>query len=83
MIRPWREMTDAELDKWAGLLAFELRWWRERGWLDADRAMEEALVSIKRAGADLILTYAAADLAGGLLLWHPVEPVSQGAHRHH
>jgi len=35
----------------------------ERGWLDADRAMEEALISIKRAGADLILTYAAADLA--------------------
>lgn len=35
----------------------------ERGWIDADRAMEEALVSIKRAGADLILTYAAADIA--------------------
>lgn len=35
----------------------------ERGWIDADRAMEEAVVSIKRAGADLILTYAAADLA--------------------
>lgn len=35
----------------------------ERGWIDADRAMEEALVSIKRAGADMILTYAAADLA--------------------
>ncbi|MAG31223.1 MAG: porphobilinogen synthase [Deltaproteobacteria bacterium] len=35
----------------------------ERGWLDSDRAMEEALVSIKRAGADLILSYAAADLA--------------------
>jgi porphobilinogen synthase len=35
----------------------------ERGWIDADRAMEEALVSIKRAGADLILTYAAAELA--------------------
>lgn len=35
----------------------------ERGWLDAERAMEEAVVSIKRAGADLILTYAAADLA--------------------
>ena len=33
------------------------------GWIDADRAMEEALVSIKRAGADLILTYAAADMA--------------------
>ena len=38
----------------------------ERGWIDADRAMEEALVSIKRAGADLILTYAAADLAARL-----------------
>ncbi|MCP4904189.1 MAG: porphobilinogen synthase [bacterium] len=35
----------------------------ERGWLDADRAMIEALVSIKRAGADLILTYAAAEIA--------------------
>src|SRR5690606_6211606 len=31
----------------------------ERGWLDGERAMHEAVVSIKRAGADLILTYAA------------------------
>lgn len=31
----------------------------EKGWLDADRAMEESLLSIKRAGADLILTWAA------------------------
>ena len=31
----------------------------ERGWIDGERAMQEALVSIKRAGADLILTYAA------------------------
>ena len=38
----------------------------ERGWLDADRAMEEALISIKRAGADLILTYAAAEIAENL-----------------
>jgi len=38
----------------------------ERGWIDGDRAMEEAIVSIKRAGADLILTYAAADLAARL-----------------
>ncbi len=38
----------------------------ERGWIDADRAMEEAVVSIKRAGADLVLTYAAADLAARL-----------------
>ena len=35
----------------------------ERGWIDGDRAMEEALVSIKRAGADLILTYAAMEMA--------------------
>ena len=38
----------------------------ERGWIDGERAMEEALVSIKRAGADWILTYAAADLAARL-----------------
>jgi porphobilinogen synthase len=28
-----------------------------KGWLDADRARDEALMSIKRAGADMILTY--------------------------
>ncbi|MCH7866723.1 MAG: porphobilinogen synthase [Myxococcales bacterium] len=38
----------------------------ERGWIDGDRAMEEALISIKRAGADWILTYAAADMAAKL-----------------
>jgi porphobilinogen synthase len=38
----------------------------ERGWLDGERAMKEAMVSIKRAGADWILTYAAADLIEGL-----------------
>ena len=38
----------------------------ERGWLDGERAMKEAIVSIKRAGADWILTYAAADLIAGL-----------------
>jgi len=35
----------------------------ERGWIDGPRAMEEALVAIKRAGADWILTYAAPALA--------------------
>jgi len=35
----------------------------ERGWVDGDRIMEEILVSIKRAGADLILTYFAKDMA--------------------
>jgi porphobilinogen synthase len=35
----------------------------ERGWLDGERALEEALVAIKRAGADWILTYAAKEVA--------------------
>jgi porphobilinogen synthase len=37
----------------------------ERGWLDGDRAMREAVLSIRRAGADLVLTYAAIELAEG------------------
>jgi len=35
----------------------------ERGWLDGERAMMEALTSIKRAGADMILTYYAKEFA--------------------
>ena len=35
----------------------------ERGWLDYDRALMESLLSIRRAGADLILTYGARDAA--------------------
>jgi len=35
----------------------------ERGWLDGERAMREALTSIKRAGADMILTYYAKEFA--------------------
>ena len=38
----------------------------ERGWIDGPRAMQEALVAIKRAGADLLLTYAAKDIAARL-----------------
>lgn len=34
-----------------------------KGWLDGDRAMMESLASIKRAGADLILTYFAKEAA--------------------
>jgi multimeric flavodoxin WrbA len=29
------QLTDAQLEKWAGLLSFELSWWRDRGWLRA------------------------------------------------
>ncbi|HZI63594.1 MAG TPA: porphobilinogen synthase, partial [Thermoanaerobaculia bacterium] len=33
------------------------------GWLDYDRALMESLVAIRRAGADLVLTYGAVDAA--------------------
>jgi len=33
------------------------------GWLDADKAMTEALLAFKRAGADGVLTYAAVNIA--------------------
>jgi porphobilinogen synthase len=35
----------------------------ERGWLDRDRAILESLLSIRRAGADFIITYFAKDAA--------------------
>ena len=35
----------------------------ERGWIDFDRAIDESLLSIARAGASIILTYAATDVA--------------------
>ena len=38
----------------------------ERGWLDGRLAMIEAVTAIVRAGAGIVITYAAADLAGWL-----------------
>jgi porphobilinogen synthase len=35
----------------------------EKGWIDGDRVMMEILTSIKRAGADMILTYHAKEAA--------------------
>ncbi|VAW24302.1 Porphobilinogen synthase [hydrothermal vent metagenome] len=35
----------------------------EKGWIDGDRVMMEILTSIKRAGADIIITYHAVDAA--------------------
>jgi porphobilinogen synthase len=29
----------------------------ERGWIDGDRAIDETLTGIRRAGADIIITY--------------------------
>ena len=38
----------------------------EKGWIDRDRAMMEMLLSIRRAGADMILSYFAKDAAAYL-----------------
>ena len=35
----------------------------EKGWIDGDKVMQETLLSIKRAGADIIITYFAKDMA--------------------
>ncbi len=35
----------------------------EKGWIDAQRVMKESLLSIRRAGADVILTYFAKEIA--------------------
>ena len=35
----------------------------ERGWVDRERLMMETLIAIRRAGADMILTYFAKDVA--------------------
>jgi porphobilinogen synthase len=35
------------------------------GWLDGPRAMRETLTAIKRAGADIIITYWAREFARG------------------
>jgi porphobilinogen synthase len=41
-----------------------------RGWIDGERAAEEILLAIRRAGADLILTYFAKEVAARLRLTH-------------
>lgn len=38
----------------------------QKGWLDGDRVMKETLLSIKRAGANVILTYFAKEFASGI-----------------
>jgi porphobilinogen synthase len=35
----------------------------ERGWVDGERVMLEVLTGIRRAGADLVVTYFARDAA--------------------
>ncbi|HEX2640147.1 MAG TPA: hypothetical protein VHL50_06230, partial [Pyrinomonadaceae bacterium] len=38
----------------------------EKGWLDGEKVMMEVLTSIKRAGADVIITYFAKEAARAL-----------------
>ncbi|MBW3664828.1 MAG: porphobilinogen synthase [Actinobacteria bacterium] len=38
----------------------------ERGWIDGERVMLESITSVLRAGADLVLTYAAGEVAESL-----------------
>src|SRR5258708_12619222 len=47
----------------------------ERGWLDRERVILETLTSIKRAGASIILTYWAAEVAT-LIARKPTPPTS-------
>ena len=35
----------------------------EKGWIDGERVMMESLLSMKRAGADIIITYFAKEVA--------------------
>jgi porphobilinogen synthase len=39
----------------------------ERGWLDGRAVLTESVTAIVRAGADIVITYAAADLARWLI----------------
>jgi porphobilinogen synthase len=39
----------------------------ERGWIDRERVMMESLIGIRRAGADIVITYFARDAAKRLI----------------
>lgn len=64
VIRDVREVVDLPVaayqvsGEYAALMAAGAR-----GWLDAEAVIDESLLGIRRAGADLILTYAAMDVA--------------------
>ena len=50
----------------------------EQGWIDGDAVALEHLTAIKRAGADMILTYVAREIAAAACepTWHqPTRPV--------
>jgi porphobilinogen synthase len=43
----------------------------ERGWIDLPRAMEESAIALRRAGADVLITYFARELASRLAVERP------------
>ena len=57
-IRQWAGTDKKGTNAWGLIKAAE-----KMGWLDGTRGMMETLTAIKRAGADLILTYFAMDAA--------------------
>ena len=58
VIRAAREITDLPVAAYQVSGEYARLWAAaERGWLDLDACLRESLLSIKRAGADLILTY--------------------------
>jgi len=53
----------------------------ERGWIDLPRAMNETAIALRRAGADLVITYFARELAEGLNRAAVPAAVAVEAHR--
>jgi porphobilinogen synthase len=51
----------------------------ERGWIDLPRAMRETTIALRRAGADLVITYFARELATELREARAAAPVAVGA----
>ena len=51
------------------------------GWLDEERAMMEALTAIRRAGADIVITYFARDVARHLERETRGNPLDDGRQR--
>lgn len=64
IIRAFRENTDLPVAAYQVSGEYSMiRFGAEHGLFDAGKAMEESLVAIRRAGADLIFTYFAAEMA--------------------
>jgi porphobilinogen synthase len=49
----------------------------ERGWIDLPRAMQESAIALRRAGADVLITYFARELATQLASERPAVAVME------